>query len=571
MASAKGALIVAELDITNQIRNKTWGVGALRTRPHVVISLAAVLVVSLLAAPGRAAAERLASEALSPPGQVVVATVNAEQANVLGLHTFNQLYQLAIGLRSRPVAFNGGSASAVSAPDVLTLQEMSVANVEILQNLLNQRSLYAYELAVADGSKAKFLYNSETLQLLGPPTAWTDPCKSDPGGKGIRMYQFARFAEKASGLTFTLAGVHLQPRYAEAPDPSKCRISNIAEIHRQLAAETNPVIVGGDFNYRPVEKARECDPDERSAPTEWWSLMTNPLVIEDAFVDAVRVTHRRAGHSMAGEWTHEQTKPGPTCAGAHTYRRGRIDYLFARGAVVAEAHADHPGWAGDSPGTRHPTNKRYSDHRFVWGRFVIGGPSRPAAPVTAAARAGTLGLTWTPVENATGYVLYRAVPGKAYSVARRVDATITAYMDSATRHGQNYRYAIAAVGADGGESFESKPAWGRADARGPQVSGVSPWSGAAKVRLGSSIIVRYDERIDRTSVTPQTVKLIRKARFKGGSDRSVPGQVEVISSRTIEFDPYGKLDKKRSYTIVVRPVLDPLGNRGQWRWSRFST
>ncbi|HWC13035.1 MAG TPA: endonuclease/exonuclease/phosphatase family protein [Actinomycetota bacterium] len=540
-------------------------------RRYVPVLLGAALLVSLSAGPGRAANEGLAREVLSPPGQVVVATVNAEQANVLGLYTFKQLYQLAIALRSRPVAFDGGSVGAVSAPDVLTLQEMSVANVEILQNLLNQRSRYAYELAVADGSKAKFLYNSETLQLLGPPTAWVDPCKSDPGGKGIRMYQFARFAEKASGLTFTLAGIHFQPRYPEAPDPSRCRVSNVAELHRQLAGETNPVIVGGDFNYRATEKPRECDPDERSNPTEWWSLMTKSLVGEPAFVDAVRETTRRTGQSLADEWTFEAKALQQSCTGAATYVRNRIDYLFARGAVVAAAHADHPGWAGETPGTRHPTNKAYSDHRFVLGRFVLGGTPRPQPPVTAAAKGGAIGLTWVPTENATGYALYRARSRGAYALVQRVDATTTQFADVATTHGHRYRYAIAAVGADGAQSFESRGSWATADGRGPRVTGFSPWSSATRVPLGSDIIVRYDERVAPSSVTAETVKLVRKPRHPGGPEMRIAGEVRVTSSHTIEFDPYGKLDRKRTYSLVVRPVLDVLGNKGVWRWSRFTT
>ena len=525
----------------------------------------------LLAAPVRAAGEHLSKEVLSPPGQVVVATVNAEQANVLGLYTFNQLYQLAIALRSRPVAFNGGATSAVSAPDVLTLQEMSVANVEILQNLLNQRSRYAYEIAAAEGSKAKFLYNSETLQLVGPPTTWVDPCKGDPSGKGIRMYQYARFVERSSGLTFTFAGVHFQPRYPEAPDPSKCRVSNVAELQRQLALETNPVIVGGDFNYRAVEQARECDPYERSAPTDWWSLMTSPLLTETPFVDSAQETHRRVDESLAAEWTFEQKTPGKLCDGSAGYARGRIDYLFSRGAVVAGGHADHPGWAGETPGTRHPTNKAYSDHRFVWGRFILGGPSRPEPPAAAAAKAGAIALTWTPVENATGYVLYRARGQRPYAQVQEVDATTTQFADLTTEHGVNYRYAVTAVGADGAHSFESRASWGQADARGPQVTGFSPWASAARVPLGSDIIVRYGERVDPTSVTPETVKLIKKAKYAGGTDRNVPGELRVTSSHTLEFDPYGTLEKKRSYSIVVRPVLDLLGNRGVWRWSRFSS
>jgi len=540
--------------------------------------IAAFVAASLIAvlAPSRAVGsladrEGLKDETVSPPGQVVVATINAEQANVLGLVSFGKLYRMAIALRSRPVAFNGGREQAVTAPDVLTIQEMSIANVEILQNLLNQRSRYEYQLAVGEGSTAKFLYNSETLTLLGPPTTWLDPCKSDPGGKGIRRYQFARFAEKASGLAFTLAGVHFMPSYAGAPEPARCRVSNVAELKRQVALETNPVVVGGDFNYRPVQKPRECDPNERSEPTEWWQLMTDSLVGEPSFVDAVKDSHNRKKLSMATEWTHEQKRLRQACNGAVTYRRGRIDYLFARGTFVAEAHADHPGWAGEVPGTRHPTNERYSDHRFVWGRFLLGGPSRPQPPQAAQAKGGVIELSWEPVENAAAYVLYRARPRGAYSVLERLEAGSNSFVDASTSHGHSYRYSIAAVGTDGAQGYESRGRWQRADAQGPQVSGVSPWRGQTRVGLRSNIVVRYDERVAAASVTPETIKLIQKAKWKRGKDRVLRGRVRVTSSRTIEFDPVRRLERKRAYRIVVRPVLDQLGNRGAWRWSRFST
>ena len=53
------------------------------------------------------------------------------------------------------------------------------------------------------------------------------------------------------------------------------------------------------------------------------------------------------------------------------HRRTRIDYIFAADATIAEAHADHPGWAGEEPGSHSPENFKYSDHRWVWARVAV--------------------------------------------------------------------------------------------------------------------------------------------------------------------------------------------------------
>jgi hypothetical protein len=241
------------------------------------------------------------------------------------------------------------------------------------------------------------------------------------------------------------------------------------------------------------------------------------------------------------------------------------------GALVAEASADDPGWAGEEPGTRHPVNKTYSDHRFVRARLVLGGPARPTAPSATAAKAGVIQLAWAPVDQATGYVLYRALPGKPYASLTRVDGSVTAYTDGATAHAQSYRYAVAAIGTDGAQGLESRPRWERADARGPRVMSITPRSGARSVPRGTSIVVRFNEPIDADSVSGSTIQLVQKARWKKGRDKTIGGRVRMTSASTIMFDPAFRLRPGRTFVVRVRTVEDLLGNRGSSFRSNFST
>jgi hypothetical protein len=388
----------------------------------------------------------------------------------------------------------------------------------------------------------------------------------------VRTYQFARFLERSTSLPFTVAGVHFLPDYGRTPTPgTNCRVLNTEELRRQVAQETGAVIATGDFNGNPVLVQRECDVEEGSEPRDWWTVMTNDTDGGLVWSDAVRTRHRDRGSTMEGQWTFQHRHATENCDGVMRPRRSRIDYVFVSGALVAEASADDPGWAGEVPGTRHPVNKTYSDHRFVRARLVLGGPARPTAPSATPAKAGVIELAWAPVDQATGYVVYRARPGKPYASLTRVDGSVTAYTDGATAHAQNYRYAVAAVGADGAQGLESRPRWERADARGPRVMGISPRSGARSVSRGTSIVVRFNEPIDADSVSGSTIQLVQKARWKTGRDKMVRGRVTVTSARTIRFDPSTRLRDDRNFVVKVRAVYDLLGNRGTAFRSSFST
>lgn len=500
-------------------------------------------------------------EALSPPGQVNVVTVNARQQEVLNLPSFTRMYNLAQAFRFRPEAFNGGVAGGIIAPDVIIFQEMRDSNLEIIKRLFNQKSNFHYEMVAPAQSSAKMLINTDSVTLAGEPLLWPDSClnRDFPEERG-RWFQVARFLEKPTGAPFAVAGVHLYTDYS-ITGQENCTERNIQDLRSKVEAEPSPVIVGGDFNRRPVATPFECDPEESSEPLRWYLMMTQPTVGRP-YLDAVRASKVTAHGTMGHEWTHESIKPKVRCDGVVDERRTRIDYLFSSGAVVATAHADHPGWAGPDPGSK---NKKYSDHRFVWGRFVISGPPRPSAPTATAVAGGDIHISWQPVDGAQGYVVYRARGWQSYNLLTTLPAEATAYADSATQHETRYRYAIAPIGLNGGHGLESRGAVAIADERGPRIKRALPAPDSYRVDRDAIVQVVFNERVKRASVTAETIRLFRNW------NSPVAGVVTRQSGRVLTFTPYRTLAKKEIYRVVVDSVSDVVGNFGPRVIWRFRT
>ncbi|MGH2808890.1 MAG: Ig-like domain-containing protein [Actinomycetota bacterium] len=496
------------------------------------------------------------SERHSPPGQIQVVTANARQFAILDLNLFTRLFELVRALRARPEAFDGG-VGAVAIPDVIAFQELRFSNLEIFDRILDQRSGSTFEIVSDDSAFTRMLINTSTVTLESGPHVITDPCRDGSTGEVAKRYVWARLRENATGAPFVVVAVHFKARYQDTGLESwqTCPQRNIQAIRGALAAETAPVILAGDFNKRPTSVERECDPDERAAPPEWWTTLTAPTDGSRAFVDAVQTHHRLANEPMTHEWTFEGDGKKDLCDGRRNYRRTRLDYLFASGVQVAEAHADHPGWAAQAPGTRDAHNPRYSDHRFVWGRFVLTVVPQPPAPVAVADTGGAIDLTWDAQPGVTGYVLLRAAGGRAYSIRARLTPETTTFRDESTRHGLHYRYALAPLGVDGGQGLESDAAFAIADAEGPVVVGRRPPDGARAARRWIPIDVFFDEGIDPESIRDATVSLFRKG-------HRVPGRIVQVSARRVRFDPYNNLRKDTHYWVVVRPTRDNLGNLG---------
>jgi endonuclease/exonuclease/phosphatase family metal-dependent hydrolase len=501
----------------------------------------------------------------SPAGQVKIVAVNAQQNRVVGLKLFIRLFELGRALRERPPAFDGGYPGAVAAPDVLIIQEMRPSNVEIFQRLLKQRYGFKYEIIGPSDSAAVIVINTERVQLQGEVTTWPDVC-TDEGhptdGRSSRNYEFAHLIENESGAAFVVAGMHAAKNYSST-GLQDCFIRNIAELRRQLADETAPTIIGGDFNRRPVADQYECDHNEESEPQPWWSMMVTPSDGGRAYLDTVRTWNRSHHIPMSEEWTHEQIDASVECNGSSDFRRSRIDYLFSAGAGIAEAHADHPGWAGRLAGSRNPDNYQYSDHRWVWGRFGVAGPAQPARPLGLPLSGGRVEVQWAPVDQAAEYVVYRALSGHAYRILKRVPGSETTYVDGDTVNDVTYRYAVAAVVDGGAQGIESRPVYALADSRGPHVTGVRPGSGAVGVPTSSNVEVFVDEVPSTSSVGPDTIRVY-------ANGRRIRGTVVRVSSRRLSFKP-SRLARGTRYRVVVRDLRDHLGNFGpRFQWS-FTT
>jgi endonuclease/exonuclease/phosphatase family metal-dependent hydrolase len=463
------------------------------------------------------------------------------------------LFELVRAIRSRPAAFDGG-ASSVATPDVIIFQELRFSNLEIFDRILDQRSASEYDIVSVDGAHTRMLINTSTITLASEPQVITDPCRDGTTGESAKRYLWARFTENATGAPFVVVGVHFKAKYEETGQ-ERCQERNIDAIRAAITAETAPVIIGGDFNKRAMEMTRECDPDEQSTPLEWWSSLTAPTDGSRAFADAVQTHHRATGDVMTHEWTFERSSAVVFCDGNMGIKRTRLDYIFAADAAVADAHADHPGWAGETPGDPDVHNPHYSDHRFVWGRFVISGPPEPLAPTAIPATGGVINLTWQLQEGVAEWVLYRAAAARDYVPIARLTPETTTYSDTGTRHGVSYRYALAPIGVDGGQGVESKPGFAVADAQGPLVIGRRPPDGSSEARRWIPIDVFFNEAIDPESVRAATIALYRKG-------RRVPGNLTQVSARRLRFNPYNNLRRDTHYRVVVRPTRDNLGNVG---------
>jgi hypothetical protein len=260
---------------------------------------------------------------------------------------------------------------------------------------------------------------------------------------------------------------------------------------------------------------------------------------------------------MIDEWTYQHPSRVETCNGTTGIRRSRIDYIFASDAVVAEAHADHPGWLLSD-------NYNYSDHRYVLGRFVLEGPPRPDRPALEPDAGGVIHLTWQPVEGALQWIVYRARAGSQYRELTRLDGQTLAFDDSDTDHDVTYRYSIAALGPQNAQGVEAAGAWATADARGPHVSSVTPRPGAERVDIDVTIRVTFDEFVAADSVGPGTIRLYRNG-------RRVAGRVVRKGGFVVKFNPANRLVKGDDYTVLVSPVRDVLGNAGARETSRFET
>ncbi|MFN2525030.1 MAG: Ig-like domain-containing protein, partial [Actinomycetota bacterium] len=487
----------------------------------------------------------------SPPGQISVVTINARQHRTLGINRFQAMFELSKALRDRPTAFDGGARAATMPPDVIVVTEITPSNAEIFERQLRQRFDESdYRIQGANDVKAFVIANQLELARVGH-SVWDDECANERvlrGQSGVRRYQQVRMTELDTGTDFTLAAIHLAKNY-EFTGERDCHQRNVQKIRSQLEREQGPVLIAGDFNRRAVEVVRECDLEEGSSPLDWWAELVTPANGR-AYVDAVKSWHNAHRISMEHEWTHEQKGEKTLCTGFLSRQRTRIDYIFVSDATVAEAHTDHPAWAGPEPGTRNKGVYKYSDHRFVWARVILTGPPRPNPPSATAGVGGVVQVTWAAVDGASGYVLLRGVRHNPFSIIAQLPGDVLGFEDRDTRHGKRYRYAIAARGPNGGQGRESRGTFTFVDARGPRVVGTRPHQGATGVSRRLRIIVYYNEAVAPTSVNSDTIALFT------GSGRRIPGFVAQLRNDVVVMDLNQRLDKRKTYIVQVQAVAD---------------
>ncbi len=412
--------------------------------------LAALLVV---AAPA-------ASAVVSPASELVVVTVNTRQ----NTPDSARLTELTNALSTRPV----GSDGTFFAPDVIVVNETPPGVLATMRDQLN--SLFAlptrYEIAGEssdDSVKGKFLVNTGGISVISSAT-WADVC--DPTIK----YQLVNVSDDGSGATLSVAGIHFRVRYKEDSSGITCRTKNATETRSRLAAQGMDGSAVGDFNRRAGEVAYECDPEEMSAPLQWYAEMTEFSSVDNrTYVDTVRSYHRGNGLSMKHQWTHERDRSGSLCNDTEGFKRSRIDYIFVSDAIrTIEATADSPGWADPLvPGiiacSPAPACK-YSDHRFVWARIALPGstsgalaPATPTAVTATATGPTAIDVQWQDVTDETGYAIERSADGTTWSKIGTTDADITTYSDTSVTENNTYQYRISATNA-GGFSAPSVPA-----------------------------------------------------------------------------------------------------------------
>lgn len=333
------------------------------------ISIVAAVVAALAFPAGAQVSAGAPPERLSPPGEIVVVTVNALQNTT----DIERIDELASAVRSRIMTSDG----TYLAPDVIVANEMNTTeSLLAFKDALDARfDTSSYDIAGSTDPtvKAKFFVNGTTMETELSST-WPDVCVDDV------QYQFVRLREIQSRRLVSTGGVHFRVNYGSGA--GDCKAKNAREAREQMDGEVRSIV--GDFNRRAMQQALECDPEETSGDMEWYSTMTTASPYDGrSYQDGVRHHHRAHGLTMAREWTHERAQPSELCDGSVDYKRSRIDYLFVSDNVgVGEAHADHPGWADEDQrgviACEPAPSCKYSDHRLVWGRFVIGDPSEPS-------------------------------------------------------------------------------------------------------------------------------------------------------------------------------------------------
>jgi exonuclease III len=287
----------------------------------------------------------------SPPRQLLVLSANLKSAwpeDVVDAELVNFARRV-----SKVVPF---------APDAVLLQEVVQSSATRIAQLLRRETGFGFDVAVSPGADP--LVGMQGNQIIVRDTAILLNRKTmairDEGGflstqyllrdaapdleARIKQHGYCLAETASGGLRLALASIHfvLNDRLA-APTMGFCYKGKWARqvgsfLNSRYPQRTAPQlwVIGGDFNNRRCVGRRE-----RVACDVWpfW----HALEAQMGYIDTVFDRHGDSNESLA-----RQTRDGK-----------RIDYIFARAAVVRASHDvrydAHPG----DPGF-------YSDHRLLW-------------------------------------------------------------------------------------------------------------------------------------------------------------------------------------------------------------
>lgn len=172
-----------------------------------------------------------------------------------------------------------------------------------------------------------------------------------------------------------------------------------------------------------------------------------------------------------GAWTELRVNPGRngvftdgqieiTISGydAKTFdwsaNRSIVQAVYVRGGAndASFLYEYGPGSGGDTDLTTPGAFNEIQYISFCYGDDEVPPEEEPCPTVTATAQAGPANeLTWTAVDGATGYNVYRAVGGGTFELIASVASDTTTLEDEDVEQGQTYRYQVTAL-VDGGET-----------------------------------------------------------------------------------------------------------------------
>lgn len=248
------------------------------------------------------------------------------------------------------------------APDAVLLQEVVESSTARVAELLEETTGFGFDVAVTPGPEpivgtkdaqivvrnTAILVNRKTMRVIGEGGFVASRYLTRDTAPEVkpRIKEHAHcLARTASGrIEVPLVSIHFvtNEKFA-ALTMGFCykaqwarRVAHFLGTQYPQSDVPQVPVIGGDFNNRRCLRPREKVACE---VLPFWHVLT----AQSGFSDAVYDRHGGSEESLAA-----QTKEGK-----------RIDFVFARGAIIAASHdADYEARRGD-PGF-------YSDHRLLW-------------------------------------------------------------------------------------------------------------------------------------------------------------------------------------------------------------